>query len=412
MCVSELDRNIAREIIESLNKGNPPARGLEYFTVGLDDYLQVIEKEYLSTYIKNGGSGFKAVIAQYGQGKTHFLYAIRNLACNNNYVVSYATLSPDETPFHKLELVYSQIARRICPPSKDASSLEQGFRSVLTYWYQTKIDEFKGKGLEGEQLSNAINQYLEGIKGLESLSFERAVRLCFKFLHEGKDEDFENVVTWLQGEGYDASYKKKYGLMHKVDRSHAMQMLRSLAKWVHIAGFSGLVLLFDETESQPSFSTRQKESLLNNLRQLIDETTNPNFGHVMLFYSFPGLDFLQSKSLTYEALKQRLETVFEFKNPYGVRIELEPQNEKVVEQLIELGIKLSKVYAVAYDCSFDQNNLQTSIKTLAEACYRERYGGGLRRRFVQASIKVFSELRQNANFVLTQDEAEKLAKGG
>jgi len=76
-----IDPVTAKRIIEIVgSSGTPPEYGFQYFTSGLDIYLNTIEKEYLKEFIKGGGSAFKMVIGAYGEGKTHFLYSIRELA--------------------------------------------------------------------------------------------------------------------------------------------------------------------------------------------------------------------------------------------------------------------------------------------------------------------------------------------
>jgi hypothetical protein len=59
--MSELTQLIARRIIDRVGgSGQPPEYGIEYFSAGLDPYLDVIDAEYLSTLISQGGSTFKA----------------------------------------------------------------------------------------------------------------------------------------------------------------------------------------------------------------------------------------------------------------------------------------------------------------------------------------------------------------
>ena len=99
-----IDPISARKIIEIVGgQGNPPEYGFQYFTAGLDNYLGTIDEDYLGSFVKDGGSAFKMVIGVYGGGKTHFLYCIREIAWNYDYIASYIVLSPEQTPFYKLE---------------------------------------------------------------------------------------------------------------------------------------------------------------------------------------------------------------------------------------------------------------------------------------------------------------------
>jgi len=113
----KINARLAKAVVHKLGSfGTPPEFGIEYFTVGLEPYLSVIEDEYLKDMLKYNLSSFKLITGNYGGGKTHFLYSIRNLAWRHNYATSYVSLSPTECPFDRLELVYKRIVANITPP--------------------------------------------------------------------------------------------------------------------------------------------------------------------------------------------------------------------------------------------------------------------------------------------------------
>jgi hypothetical protein len=151
--MNELDPTVARRIIDTVGaNGIPPQYGFQSFTAGLEPYLSVIDDEYLSSFIKQGGSAFKMVVGVYGGGKTHFLYCIRDLAWKHNFVVSYVSLSPSESPFHRLELVYSALVRGIVAPLSPEellSGYEQGMVSFLRTWFSQNYQECRKKGRFG-----------------------------------------------------------------------------------------------------------------------------------------------------------------------------------------------------------------------------------------------------------------------
>ena len=112
--MNELSPEIARRIIDRVGgPGQPPEYGFQFFTAGLDPYLSVIQEEYLSSLVKDGGSAFKLVVGVFGGGKTHFLYCIRDAAWKENFITANVDLSPNETPFSKLDLVYKAIASKM-----------------------------------------------------------------------------------------------------------------------------------------------------------------------------------------------------------------------------------------------------------------------------------------------------------
>lgn len=396
--MSELSPSIARNIIERVgSSGQPPEYGFQFFSSGLDPYLSAIDTEYLSSFIKDGGSVFKMIVGTYGGGKTHFLYCVRDIAWKHNFVVSYVSLKPEECPFHKLELVYKAIVLGVVPPVSPEelmSGYEQGIVSFLRIWYGQKLQEYRNKGMSQDSIREQLYSEAENIGGMESISFTKAIKSAFVALIEKREEDFSNICQWLCGEGYDRRTHSRYGILQKIDKTTAFTMLRSLGQWVRQIGYNGIVVLLDEAERVPSLSTKQKEIHLNNLREIINESGRTAFQGIMIFYAVPDENFLEGRGQVYEALKQRLATVFEELNPSGVKIELERVVTEPIPFLCDIGSKLSKVYEVGYNHAFEKASVQQMINSIAEDAYEQRFGDiGYKRLFVQKLVQGFNFLR-------------------
>lgn len=176
-------------------------------------------------------------------------------------------------------------------------------------------------------------------------------------------------------------------------------MIRSLSQLIRQLGYSGLVISFDEAEQQSSMSTRERSSLMSNLRQVIDECAKSTFQGVMIFYAVPDDNFLEGRTQDYEALRQRVQPVFDEINPTGVKIELDrviPEPEVFLE---EVGNKLTTVYQTAYGFSFEnQQDLQSTLHQVINIAILSRFGDvGYKRVFVQKFIKGLNYLyRRNA----------------
>ena len=398
--MTEIAPEVARRIIESVGgSGQPPEYGSHLFTVGLGPYLTVIEKEYLSGFVRQGGSAFKMVVGVYGGGKTHFLYCVRDLAWKHNFVVSYVDLRGGESPFHRLELVYRAIVRRIMPPIPEEGSLsgmgeqEPGIVSFLRTWYVRKFQEFHNMEL-GDEVRQEMLNYVHGIEGMESISFSRAVKAAFKALLDRREDDFTDICQWLNGEGYDRRAHGRHGILQRLDRTTAFTLLRSLVQWIRQIGYSGLVIALDEAERVPSLAARQREQHLSNLREIIDECGHSNFQRVMILYAVPDETFLEGRTQTYEALRQRVSTVFQIPNPSGVKIDLEQMIPNPVGFLREVGGKLANVYSRAYNHSFDEAKLGKTVNLVASKAHELRYGDtGYKRVFMQYLVKGLDILR-------------------
>lgn len=394
-----VNQYIAKRIINTVgSNGIPPEYGFQFFTAGLEPYLSIIDEEYLSTYIKQGGSTFKMVVGAYGGGKTHFLYSIRDLAWRHNFVVSYVTLSPKDNPFYQLDSVYKAIVKGMLPPLTPddlLSGFEKGIVSFIRSWFSSKYKEFTEKGFSGDELEDLLLNSLDGIMGIESLSFDKAVKTAFRALLCKEEEKFIDICQWLTGDGYDRRIHGNFGILQRIDKTTAFTLIRSLVQWIRQIGFSGLVILLDEAERQASLNSKQRELHLNNLREIIDECGHTAFKSVMIFYAVPDENFLEGRTQVYEALKQRLATIFDELNPTGVKIELERLSLNPYEFLTQVGKKLEEIYKIAYSCKFDQNKSDEIISTIADLSYEQRFGDiGYKRVFVQYLIKGLHYLRE------------------
>lgn len=404
----QLNPDVAKRIIDIVGaNGIPPEYGFQYFTVGLEPYLSVINKEYFSSFIKQGGSAFKLVVGAYGGGKTHFLYCLRDYAWKHNFVVSYVSLSPGDCPFHKLDLVYSAIVKNMMPPLSESeilSGYEKGIVSFLRSWFTIKQKEFDDKDLSKEESNNEMLEYIKHLEGIESISFINAIKSAYNQLLLKNDEGFKNICQWLLGEGYLGKIHKNYGILQKIDRTTAFPMIRSLLRWIREIGYSGLIILFDEAERVPSLSTKQKEMHLSNLREIIDECGHANFQGTMFFYAVPDENFFEGRTQIYEALKQRLTTVFNELNPTGVKIELEKVVYNQLDFLKNIGLKLKNIYETAYNITFKEEDVEKTIDMIANYALEQRFGDiGYKRLFVQKCIFGFEFLRQQGNIPSNED---------
>ncbi|OPX17460.1 hypothetical protein BXT86_06365 [candidate division WOR-3 bacterium 4484_100] len=393
----KLDKKTAKAIIHQLgSSGTPPQFGIEHFSVGLEPFLKVIEEEYLRDILKLNLSSFKMITGNYGGGKTHFLYMLRDLAWKNNYVTSYAPLSPTECPFDRLELVYKKIVLNIAPPLENG----QPFSDQIGIDILLKDIDKKSTGI------------LMKLSRLESSSFANAIKAAILNLKNEDEEGFYEVIQWLKGEDVPKELRLRYRISERIDRSNAFRMLRSLVQFINAMGYSGLILLFDEAERGMSISSaRDKRRALDNLRQLIDECGNSRLPGAMFFYAIPDENLLlEGTGGVYEALKQRLRSNFTRINPMGVKINLEELGLEPVDFLTRLGKKLKNIFEIAYDCRLKDDLFIPSMKNLVEAALElQTLDISYRRIFVVGIIEAYQRLKQE-QILITEEIAREILR--
>ncbi len=231
-------------------------------------------------------------------------------------------------------------------------------------------------------------------ENIENTSFKKAMQKYIEALLNNKENEVDDIEQWLEEGIYLSNVHKRLGIGNKLDRYTAFSFIKSFVKCIELMGYSGLIILFDEAEQIPSLSTKEKEQILSNLREIIDEC-NINFRNVMFFYAIPDKDkLLDGRTSVYQALNQRLSTVFKEFNPTGVEINLENLNLEPLDFLRKLGFNLKEIYEIAYGVNLSEEIVSETIEDFSERVLEERHFDiGYKRRFVQKIIQGFNYIK-------------------
>lgn len=418
MSAIELEPATAKMMIQQLEgSGQPPKTGVRFFTVGLEEYTSCLDEEYLGEMgtLRHRSSTFKLVEAYYGGGKTHFFYVIRDLGSSHGFVTSYVELSRKNSPFDKLELVYKEIAVNLqwpYDPERDDLSEAPGIEGLMRVWHEKVRNDFTPLTREKAQT------YVAQLRGIESVSFSNAVRKAFMALVDEDEASFQEILLWLKGEGYDRRVHSRYGILEKIDRTTALRIIRSLAQWIQMAGFSGTIFLFDEGERNISLGTsRERKEAANNMVKIINETSTHRWPGVMFVYSIPDWEQFRGqfgKGGEYVALSQRLQRVFSNKNPLAPRIRLDeitPSDQSRLEFLKELGSRLADIFQIAYG-SLPSDKVEQAVKLCSEAAVDLVIDISYKRTFVKAFLATLLEIRSDPEMRLDADKVQTIFDEG
>jgi hypothetical protein len=222
------------------------------------------------------------------------------------------------------------------------------------------------------------------------------------------------MLQYLTLDGYDRTIHRQAGILQPIDRGQAFSAIRSLVTWVRNLRFRGLIICFDEAEQAGAMTSKQKEMMLANLRELVDQCGAAAFANVMVFYAVPNEQFLtDGRSPAYEALRQRIQTVFDFTNPTGVKIRLDRLAREPRRLMVEIGNKLATVYESAYKQELPLEARNRLVDLLAEAAAERAFGDiGYKRLFVQGLVRGLHALRLGSNVAIDDDFARSLLQAG
>ncbi len=266
------------QIVESLRRGLPPQRGVDRYSVGNEKLINGIKKFHLTGIDERGIIRF--ISGSWGAGKTHFFRLLREVAFQNNCLVSNVELSVNEAPLNKFERVFYAIVRNIMTPSyytEDEVHTAAPFGRVVQ---ESLLYLATGSSAVTDQIS-----YEDYNKASEALMLDPSIDIDFKkmiqkywetYLPEAAEPTIQEqtraeILQWFSGEGTLGSYRKRFGVNKIVGKDNAKLMLQSLAGFVRLSGYKGLLILFDEAEK--SYSVMRKSALQdahNNLLSLIN----------------------------------------------------------------------------------------------------------------------------------------------
>jgi hypothetical protein len=255
------------------------------------DYLEVVRREYLGSFIEDGGAAVKFVVPMDG-ATPHDLHApLRTAAEQTGY--AFAFVDAASTRVHMIDQVFFAIARQIdWDASARAFALdvlrELAFRvsehaPVLDLGAVAVEHGFSPTELSRDyraELQRRINQDFEMARDFRVAM----MRLCQAAVDPSPAAQTTRglIAEWLTGDLRRISALKEALLFQKITRANARHMLVSLSHWLRRSGGRGLVLAQDirqlavgrraDAEQQIFYTKAMVLDAYEVLRQLVDGT--------------------------------------------------------------------------------------------------------------------------------------------
>lgn len=225
----------SRVIIEGLRSGIPYRETAEAMTIGRQDNLKSLTSLMESVASGRRPKAWGQIIrAQYGEGKTHLMHAMANLAWDANWVVSMVSISK-ESPLDRLDYVYPKIAANTFRPGSNQPGLEPMIMEALAVPH-----------LLAESRSVPLSERTRAI--LDNLARQ----------HAGMTELFGDLHGQFLTLGeLKRIHRENFGKPLKIPSTRIKDEIRSylaLVDWlIGHAGYQGWLLLMDEMELMGKF---------------------------------------------------------------------------------------------------------------------------------------------------------------
>ncbi len=221
--------------------------------VKLKEWLELIDKEYLRDFIVNGGAAVKFVVAH--EASIGALQA-RLIGQAAEHGLVFAGVSSANVKLHMIQDVFFAVSRGVTWEADAQRFVERLFQRQGYEWPSpgapvalTEIAE--SNKVDATILRREFNSWLTAdLMNDPSMAqdFRIAVmQLCLNRLAPAGHgaEEVAPILEWLRGELRVLSPLKAANIYSRITRHNARAMLRSLCRWLWLAGHKGLLLAVD-----------------------------------------------------------------------------------------------------------------------------------------------------------------------
>jgi len=240
-----MDRFTLRRAVERLRDGLFDQVAVNLLTVE-DDRIDTVFSKSLKN-LEKGKSDYLCICGSYGQGKSHTLNYLNQLALSQGYATSVVQVDSREVPFHQFSIVYQLIMGRL--------SLPDG-KKFINAW----------KNWADKNSLNFLDTMPHRFKMILTAMLNKNKQLTSKesFLKKHKAYRPKEYGYWLDKAllGYDipaihiqsvCKYREVDGYLGQSlscrGNDSYFQMIQSLGIVLKEMGYKGLLLFFDEMES-------------------------------------------------------------------------------------------------------------------------------------------------------------------
>lgn len=293
-------------VIQALVAGVVPRVGLHHIQVGRAAEVGAIVKDI--DRIADGGSSCRFIIGEYGAGKTFFLSLMRLIALERRCVTIHADLAPDRR-IHatggQARGLYAEAVRNMATRTKQEGG---ALPSVVERFVTECVKEASEQGLGVEAVIDKRLSALQELVG--GHDFATVLKAYWQASEGGNEALKAAALRWLRAEfSTKTEARQALGVRNIIDDADIYDSLKLLAQFVRLAGYAGLVVVFDEMVNLYKLQSAQarNQNYEQILRVVNDMLQGNSEGVGFIFGGTPEFLMDSRRGLfSYEALQSRL----------------------------------------------------------------------------------------------------------
>jgi hypothetical protein len=291
--------------------------------IAMEEWLHLLETEYIGTFIAEGGAAVKLVVAPELDAVNETLARVAGAALEKGYLIAWVDSA--QVKVQMVDQLFHAVARQV------------DWNEAMERWLRQRFTENGYQIPEGIPLSAvdtiaAANdtsrpQLLAEVRRWINNTLTADGTLCKEFRTALKmlalglvnpqnvsPNDAEVVRQWLRGEKYPLGPLKRLQIHQRIGRHNARLMLTSLTSFLPKLGYTGVLLAINLCavvsdsplpDAPIRYSRAAVQDVYEALRQFIDSTDELKY-FLLVAGAGPGLVFNEKRGLDcYSALKLR-----------------------------------------------------------------------------------------------------------
>lgn len=231
----------ARQLIESLRVGIAPAHHVPELTIDLQ-----AERESLIRGLNQAhqqGGAVRAVVGEYGYGKSHLVELTTQEALNRNFLVAAVSLDLSELPPHQPFAIYREAMRHLHYPDTD----ERGLGPLLE---KTAVQPHTLSQLQAHSPAER-DPLVIALQAITNTPSSRRRQAWQNWLMGGRRVTLMNKAM-PRGVKFPSIYKVGH------NARQIAYLFTAVSALARLGNYSGLCLLIDEAESYSLLPARQR----------------------------------------------------------------------------------------------------------------------------------------------------------
>lgn len=297
------DRDV---ILQALAAGVVPRAGLRHVQVGRAAEIGALVRDI--DRLADGGAAIRFVIGEYGAGKTFFLNLVRLIALERRCVTIHADLAPDRrlhASAGQARGLYAEAVRNMATRTRpDGGALASIVERFVT-------DCMSEAGQKARPVETVIDERLARLQEhVGGYDYATVLKAYWRGGEDGDEVLKSSALRWLRGEySTRTEARQALGVRAIIDDGDVHDALKLLAAFVRLAGYSGLLVVFDEMVNLYKLQSSQaRNQNFEQILRMLNDVLQGNFGGIgFLFGGTPEFLMDTRRGLySYAALQSRL----------------------------------------------------------------------------------------------------------